>query len=469
VVVAVLAAGLGVLLAIALSFLFPIGIAQRADLDGGLDADPLVLGIGAVTLIGGLVGWAMFVAWRATAWRARGETRRRVSAIGAAAARAGAPASTVTGIRMALERGRGQTTVPVIGAVVATTAGVVLLSAILVFSASLDRLVATPELEGWTWDATVGNINELAVAEEVEQALRANERVESFVGLASGPITVDGEEVSTIALGRREGAAGPIAVEGRLPAGADEIAFGGQTLGDLGREVGDTVRVSAEPGMPETEARIVGTVIPPATLEPQMTLGRGAVMSAQGIRQVYGGEPFVPNTYLVHFTDDTTLDAGVASLQQDFPETVGTFQLAEDVLNLQRVYRLPRDLAILVAAVALATLASALFTSVRRRRRDLATLSTLGFGRRELRSTVAWQATTFAVVALALGIPIGIALGRQVWTLTVASIGLDTSPDLPVGVLTVIAVGAILAANVVAFVPGRSAARTHPAEILHTE
>ena len=48
-----------------------------------------------------------------------------------------------------------------------------------------------------------------------------------------------------------------------------------------------------------------------------------------------------------------------------------------------------------------------LFASVRRRRRDLALLKTLGFTRRQLAATVAWQAS----IAVALGVIVGVPLG----------------------------------------------------------
>jgi ABC-type lipoprotein release transport system permease subunit len=61
-----------------------------------------------------------------------------------------------------------------------------------------------------------------------------------------------------------------------------------------------------------------------------------------------------------------------------------------------------------------------LVTSVRRRRRDLAMLKTLGFVRGRVVAAMVWQATTFAVVALAVGRPLGLAAGRWAWELTAA-------------------------------------------------
>ena len=65
-------------------------------------------------------------------------------------------------------------------------------------------------------------------------------------------------------------------------------------------------------------------------------------------------------------------------------------------------------------------------TSVRRRRRELALLKTIGFGRRQVSATVAWQATTLAFVGLVVGIPIGLLLGRLVWQRVADGLGVET-------------------------------------------
>lgn len=90
--------------------------------------------------------------------------------------------------------------------------------------------------------------------------------------------------------------------------------------------------------------------------------------------------------------------AAVGQLQREFPNTVVPLK-QPDLMNLERVGYLPGLLAGLVALLALGTVAHALVTSVRRRRRDLAVLKTLGFVRGQVSQTVAWQATTFALVA----------------------------------------------------------------------
>ena len=72
----------------------------------------------------------------------------------------------------------------------------------------------------------------------------------------------------------------------------------------------------------------------------------------------------------------------------------------------------PGVLAASLSFGAIAALALALTSLVRRRRRDLAMFKTLGFTRRQLAATISSQATVTALVGLVFGVPIGIALGR---------------------------------------------------------
>jgi hypothetical protein len=116
---------------------------------------------------------------------------------------------------------------------------------------------------------------------------------------------------------------------------------------------------------------------------------------------------------------DPARDRGqaIARLRRDFPGAITLAGPPAEVRDLQRIAGLPAMLAALVAVVALATMTHALLTSVRRRRRDLAILKALGFLRRQVAATIAWQATTFAVIALGLGIP----PGRGRWPLGLAT------------------------------------------------
>jgi ABC-type lipoprotein release transport system permease subunit len=114
-------------------------------------------------------------------------------------------------------------------------------------------------------------------------------------------------------------------------------------------------------------------------------------------------------------------------------------------------------------------LALTLIASVNRRRRDLALLRTLGFTSRQLVATVASQASVAAVVGVVLGVPIGIVAGRWLWTLFANSVYVVPEPTIPVLSVVIVSLGAIVLANIVAALPGRSAAKTSTARILRGE
>ena len=103
---------------------------------------------------------------------------------------------------------------------------------------------------------------------------------------------------------------------------------------------------------------------------------------------------------------------------------------------------------------------------VRRRRRDLALLRTLGFSRRQLMATIAWQASVAGVTGVVIGVPLGVVLGRWLWTLFARNIYAVPRPTVSVISIVIVALSALVLANVVAAVPGRIAARTSTAQVL---
>ena len=86
-----------------------------------------------------------------------------------------------------------------------------------------------------------------------------------------------------------------------------------------------------------------------------------------------------------------------------------------------------------------------------------------------MRSTVAWQATTFVSVALLIGIPVGIGVGRVVWTAFANGLGTVPEPVTPSVRLLLTVAGAIVLANVIAAIPAVIAGRMRPAPALRAE
>ena len=149
----------------------------------------------------------------------------------------------------------------------------------------------------------------------------------------------------------------------------------------------------------------------------------------QSQQQSTSTPPTVFNIFAVRYKAGVSRAAAFASLQRSFGRTVLKQLPAEDVVNLQSVDGLPLLLAGLIALLGVMTLANTLVISVRRRRRDLAILKTIGFLRSQVAAVVAWQATSFALLALLLGLPLGIAGGRWAWSAVASGIG-SASPAI---------------------------------------
>jgi putative ABC transport system permease protein len=140
-----------------------------------------------------------------------------------------------------------------------------------------------------------------------------------------------------------------------------------------------------------------------------------------------------------------------------------------DVVDFGRIRRLPQVLAGLFGVMAAATLAHLLATSIRRRRPELAILKTIGGVRRQVRIVVAVQALTVAAVALAIGLPLGIAAGRWAWHEFAVGLGIVPEPRVPWIALGSTTVAALVVALLVSAIPGALAARARPSEVLRAE
>jgi ABC-type lipoprotein release transport system permease subunit len=82
---------------------------------------------------------------------------------------------------------------------------------------------------------------------------------------------------------------------------------------------------------------------------------------------------------------------------------------------------------------------------------------------------VAWQASVNGLVGVVVGVPLGILLGRWLWTLFARYIDAVPEPTVPVTSIIIVALVTMALANVVAALPGRSAAHTSTAQVLRGE
>jgi predicted lysophospholipase L1 biosynthesis ABC-type transport system permease subunit len=98
-------------------------------------------------------------------------------------------------------------------------------------------------------------------------------------------------------------------------------------------------------------------------------------------------------------------------------------QLPVEIDRLRQVDWLPVALTLLLGAFALLAVGHGLVTGVRRRRRELALLKTLGFVRRQVRATIGWQATALAAIGIVVGVPLGLVAGTLVWRAVADGLG----------------------------------------------
>ncbi|MGH9026612.1 MAG: FtsX-like permease family protein, partial [Acidimicrobiia bacterium] len=277
--------------AVAISPLMPTGLARIAEphVGVGFDGDALLVGAFGVAIA--VVLLAAWPAWRATqtlATQQRGDRSERPSRVGQLLARAGAPAPTTIGVRMALEPGRRET-VPVWSTLAVVALGVSVLIGTLVFGASLGYLLDTPRLYGSSWDLAVTNYGTGLPLDRdgVDVAKQTDGVAGVSVGEVGVSLEVNGERVDGIALTSVEGDVVPPLLVGRAPESHNEIVVGERTREALGLDVGDRVDVTVSGSDKDRQLRVVGIGVIPTT-SATASLGEGAFLTQGGLREFIG-------------------------------------------------------------------------------------------------------------------------------------------------------------------------------------
>ena len=468
--------------AVALSPLAPLG-RVRAVYRGGVAYDWAVLGLGLLALVLVLASVAAFVAYRNSspvlASRDSHATREPLLARMSAVARL--PVSMETGLRFAVGPVRGRNAAPVRSAISGGVLAVMVLVAAVTFGGSLNNLVAHPPLYGWNWDYAL--LSSFAGAEDlpgpqVAGLLKQDHFVQSWSGINLATAKLDGQRVQVLA--ERPGAAvAPPLLSGHGLTAANEILLGGSTMASLHKQLGDTVTLSTGYTKP-LHLRIVGTVTMPALA--QMTGGgTGAVASPSAfpakLLNLQDAPIPGPNVVLVRIRPGVDPAAALRSLEMISAKPAlmglggGVISLLRpvEIVNFRSMGTTPAVLAASVAAGAFVALGLTLAAAVRRRRRELALLKTLGFTRRQLAASIASQAMVAAVVGIAFGMPLGYAIGRQLWLLFAKAIHVVPEASVPPLAMVLIGAGALALAVVAAALPGIRAAQTPAALILRSE
>ena len=485
---------LAVVIAVAGSPLMPIGPARLADPSPGVSVDPLVLGGGFAAIALLPLAFLAPAAWRAAGTAGVHLRPGRSSAIGAALSRWGSVTGGI-GVRMAFEPGRGSTAVPVRSALAGTMVAVGAIAGALVFGASLVGLVSTPHQYGQNWDVQLDLGFGAVPGSAAGQMLRADPALTGYTGGDYGLVSVNGTLVAAIGLDPPPGSAGSAGsgyvtvLAGRAPAGPDEIALGAKTMSTAHVQIGQHIPVvishTARTGPPlKRSMRVVGEVILPAFSRGAFNptdLGTGALLTASVLSEPLqaGGCPASGtcyNFFLVRYRPGTDEAAAAATLttlatRAGCPPgacVVTSDQRPGDIRDYTYFRDTPLVLGALLVVLAVGTMAHVLLTGVRRRRRDLAVLKTLGLSRGQVLRLVAWQAGAFGFVALLAGLPLGVLAGRLAWAAFAAAAGIAPSPDIPLALIFLTIPATLLIAMFIAVWPGWRAARLRPAAVLWT-
>ena len=494
--VTVAGAVIAVGIAIAASPLMPIGPARLAEPTPGIEVNFAILGAGFAVIAVLPLALLARAAWLA-AGRARGPLGvaepaepTRPSRLGSALGRAGSVPGSI-GVRMAFEPGRGRTAVPVRSALAGTVVAVAAVTAAAVFGTSLIALVGNPHQYGQNWSQELDlQFVDAPAAFAHAKVLSSEPAITGYAGGDYGQLTIDGQILPAIGVDPLQGNGYLTLLAGRAPSAPDEIALGAQTLRALHRQLGQTVQVEvrriAIPG-PATQLtmRIVGVAVLPSFglyVLSSTDLGTGAVVSASLLSL-----PFKPtgctgrvtcyNFFLLRYRPGTDLTAAADRLTAALTKLGAPIgccmatsdQRPGDIKDYAAIRDTPLVLGGVLVLLAVGTLAHVLVTGVRRRRRDLAVLKTLGLVRSQVLRVVAWQASALAGAALLVGLPLGVLAGRWAWALFAGSAGVSGAADVPVALVLAAVPVTLVLANLIAAGPGWDAARVRPASVLRTE
>jgi hypothetical protein len=476
--------------AVAVSPLAPVGPVRQFDPDRGIAADGLVLGGGAAVFGLALLGLLAVLAVRSVRPRESGAGVGS-SAVARAAAAAGLPAAAVVGTRNAFEPGSGVRAVPVRSALLGSVAAVIAVVTAVVFSASLSGLTAHPARYGWDWDLAIqaeSGYGFFAPA-KTEKLISGEPAVTGWSEFGFAQLPVDGTVVPALGLQRQLGAVQPPTTSGLALSAPDQIELGTVTLRQLGKKVGDRVRIGIGPYT--RTVVITGTVTLPSFgvgAADHPSLGHGAMvpeatlLAAMGQAAGHPAEseslPVLPSALVIDLAPGTTGTQRAALVSRIVSATLdgspgGTYELqharASAIVNTEQMGGQPLTLALGLAAAAVLSLALTVFSLVRRRRRELALLKALGMTRSQVRAVIAWQTTLTLLIAVAVGGALGIASGRLAWHAFAGSLGVVPIVEVPVAALILGLVALVLAGNLLASLPAAVAARTRPGVSLRTE
>lgn len=486
--VAGLAGALGaVAIATLLSPIAPLGEARVAENSTGITFDSFVLTLGALATVIVVIALGLWPAIRGAGRGSRPDDRIVAATHSAVAGHLwtiGAPLSAVIGVRNALERKTGGTSVPVGSALLGTVLAVTALCGTAVFGASLSHLTATPRLYGDPFqlnisDSDGGGTPDLALLKSLE-----HDRAVTGItqGIALPAISIDKAVVGAIAGTAIRGPLLLSTVKGHPPNASGQVGLGATTMRQVGARLGSVVHVTVllpSGGKRTAPFRVVAQMSLPV-LGNAVSLGNGAIFTLAGYedaacppgprraacRQVVGES--ASGGMLVSVVPGARGQAAINHYVDRYQSITALAITPTSLINFGEAVNFPLIFGAMLAVFGVATLLHLLVVSVAQRRREVALLKIVGFVNGQVASTMAWQATTLAVVGIVIGVPLGVMAGRAIWLAFANNLGAVPVSIVPVWLICLLVAGVLILADLIAVVPALAAIRSKPRDLLRT-
>jgi hypothetical protein len=486
--VAGLAGALGaVAIATLLSPIAPLGEARVAENSTGITFDSFVLTLGALATVIVVIALGLWPAIRGAGRGSRPDDRIVAATHSAVAGHLwtiGAPLSAVIGVRNALERKTGGTSVPVGSALLGTVLAVTALCGTAVFGASLSHLTATPRLYGDPFqlnisDSDGGGTPDLALLKSLE-----HDRAVTGItqGIALPAISIDKAVVGAIAGTAIRGPLLLSTVKGHPPNASGQVGLGATTMRQVGARLGSVVHVTVllpSGGKRTVPFRVVAQMSLPV-LGNAVSLGNGAIFTLAGYedaacppgprraacRQVVAES--ASGGMLVSVVPGARGRVAINHYVDRYQSITALAITPTSLINFGEAVNFPLIFGAMLAVFGVATLLHLLVVSVAQRRREVALLKVVGFVNVQVASTMAWQATTLAVVGIVIGVPLGVMAGRAIWQAFANNLGAVPVSIVPVWLICLLVAGVLVLADLIAVVPALAAIRSKPRDLLRT-
>ena len=449
----------------------PVGFGAQLDLDRGVQASVLFSLVSAVA-VAVVVLVVSAIAARASLVQRSAGTRQGFLA---GLTRGVRPLSARLGCVMALEPRVGRRSTGSRAALLGAVAALVGVAGGITLTRGVSDAADHPERAGVIWDAELAPFpnesGEIGAPDWLEAQLRQQPEVTGAVAVLRVPFDINGVAVPMFALDETMIGDDPFhftLTEGRLPATDDEVALGPATASLLDVGIGD--EVTLQDGLAAT---VVGLTLFPTDVHSRFDEGatvswnRELALLAQSEVGV-GDTSLIVALRLSSGPDQQVIDRIGAALDQPIQDLIAAAEPPE-IGNLAQIRTLPLVVALFLLLLGVFAVGYGLTSSVRRRRREIAVWRALGMSTGGTRLAIVAQATTIAIVGTAVGVPLGIVLGRLSWKAISDRIPLAFVAPLAAGAIAIAVMVAFLLANALAILPGRHAARIRPAVVLRTE